>query len=175
MELRFRQPPRACVNCDARCQSERRLQHDFALTIYDPPTPDVSGAQTPSPRALRAQGGHSVALHLTYYVSRIPPRSPRLHPLLIVCPLRMRRAATPVSMTAGIPNSLATMELPLSGTTCRPRCCRSDLPPHLKRPRSRRPSWPACQSCASDAAPWQVQRGSKKQNRYVKSPDPCMD
>jgi hypothetical protein len=31
MELRFRQPPRACVNCDARCQSERRLQHDFAL------------------------------------------------------------------------------------------------------------------------------------------------
>ena len=31
MELRFRQPPRAGVNCDARCQSERRLQHDFAL------------------------------------------------------------------------------------------------------------------------------------------------
>lgn len=31
MELRFRQPLRACVNCDARCQSERRLQHDFAL------------------------------------------------------------------------------------------------------------------------------------------------
>ena len=41
---------------------------------------DGSGAQTPSPRALRAQGGAFCYPEPHHYVSRIPPRSPRLRP-----------------------------------------------------------------------------------------------
>jgi hypothetical protein len=106
---------------------------------------------------------------ITSYLSRITSMFRASPSTVIVCPLRMRRVATPVPMTAGMPHSRATTVLWLSGTTCQPRCCRSDMRAGLRQPRSHRTIWPACLSSASAAASWQALQGSGKHNRTGRS------
>jgi hypothetical protein len=118
--------------------------------------------QSACPRLIRVGRGA-----ITSYLSRITTTLPASPSIVTVCPLRMRRVATPVPMTPGMPYSRATMKLWLSGTTCRPRRCQSGRRAGLRRPRVRRSSWPACLSCASAAAPWQAQRGSQKRRDDV--------
>lgn len=120
------------------------------------------------PRPARPRG-HSVTLypHLLHFThTSALPASPST---VIVCPLRMRRVATPVPITAGMPNSRATMKLRLSDTTCRPRRCRSCMRAGLRRHRNRRSSWPACPYRASAAASWQALQGRGKHSRAGKS------
>ena len=67
MELRFRQPPRAGVNCDARCHSERRLQHDSALRRTPGRLRRVlgqAGFPTEYPLDGRIREKHAVTAHL---------------------------------------------------------------------------------------------------------------